>query len=500
MSDDEMGDSKKNKGGQVAEKLIAGLEGQKPGEEVSVVTRAHEEMRVIYAEKGKGLSPHEEKLKRAQLEEQLAAVARGSARSSELGDMLQEGVREIDESLEQADRSIGSVIDKNQFPPSVSDGVDVELDTQELFVEVPNEESGVSRVVAANVPLGGRVGTMDIRFEESVEISAGRVRDSKSSARVPSTLIAPSALNPAYTHAQVPAYSTQTSALQTSQTRQTTSAKVAVDSTPTPGFDGTDFRENYTAIHSSNRMARLAGVLGAAAVLESGVAAYLWNELDKETTKPLPGKILNLDGKTINLSEAFIRDGQILVDVRDIPFLLKYNSPLKTAASRDGRRLNVNESGLEKAIAIDGLRSSYNDMVIYHAPTGTDVYPIDNGKVLHSGPLVLGERNFGKTVVVEHQDRTIGVYGNLSDFRPNPGDLVETKNRLGWVGNSAHLFEGTKGSQPYALVVLIYKPGSTFKDGVLRGEAYPSSTITQLFARGIVSEQIDLRTEKLTRQ
>src|SRR3989344_2592066 len=460
MSDDEMGDSKKNKGGQVAEKLIAGLEGQKPGEEVSVVTRAHEEMRVIYAEKGKGLSPHEEKLKRAQLEEQLAAVARGSARSSELGDMLQEGVREIDESLEQADRSIGSVIDKNQFPPSVSDGVDVELDTQELFVEVPNEESGVSRVVAANVPLGGRVGTMDIRFEESVEISAGRVRDSKSSARVPSTLIAPSALNPAYTHAQVPAYSTQTSALQTSQTRQTTSAKVAVDSTPTPGFDGTDFRENYTAIHSSNRMARLAGVLGAAAVLASGVAAYLWNELDKETTKPLPGKILNLDGRT----------------------------------------LNFNESGLEKAIAIDGLRSSYNDMVIYHAPTGTDVYPIDNGKVLHSGPLVLGERNFGKTVVVEHQDRTIGVYGNLSDFRPNPGDLVETKNRLGWVGNSAHLFEGTKGSQPYALVVLIYKPGSTFKDGVLRGEAYPSSTITQLFARGIVSEQIDLRTEKLTRQ
>ncbi|MFO7973624.1 MAG: M23 family metallopeptidase [Candidatus Hydrogenedentota bacterium] len=95
-------------------------------------------------------------------------------------------------------------------------------------------------------------------------------------------------------------------------------------------------------------------------------------------------------------------------------------------------------------------RMQQHDGLDLAAAKGTKVYPMQEGRVTYSG----WRGNYGRLIIVQHEDGTETRYGHLSERLVKEGDSVGANTVIGKVGSSgrstgAHLhFELREGSRP----------------------------------------------------
>lgn len=95
-------------------------------------------------------------------------------------------------------------------------------------------------------------------------------------------------------------------------------------------------------------------------------------------------------------------------------------------------------------------RMQQHDGLDLAAVKGTEVYPLQDGRVTYSG----WRGGYGRLIIVQHEDGAETRYGHLSERLVKAGDAVDANTVIGKVGSSgrstgAHLhFEVRKGSRP----------------------------------------------------
>jgi len=115
----------------------------------------------------------------------------------------------------------------------------------------------------------------------------------------------------------------------------------------------------------------------------------------------------------------------------------KYQWPTQGTLKR-----NFNPSGKGK---------TQNDGINISAPKGTAVVAANNGVVAHTGNQL---RGFGNVVLVKHDNDTMTVYAHLDKVSVKKGDVVDTGQKLGTVGQTGTVkepqlhFEIRKGRKP----------------------------------------------------
>ncbi len=95
-----------------------------------------------------------------------------------------------------------------------------------------------------------------------------------------------------------------------------------------------------------------------------------------------------------------------------------------------------------------------NDGINIGAPTGTPVRAAAAGKVVYSGGDVPG---FGVTVLIQHEDGWVTVYGHLARAEVRMQQQVVAGQQIGQVGSSGGV------SQPQLHFEIRYSPSPRFK-------------------------------------
>lgn len=68
------------------------------------------------------------------------------------------------------------------------------------------------------------------------------------------------------------------------------------------------------------------------------------------------------------------------------------------------------------------------------APEKTDVYAVNNGKVV----ATLNLANYGKTVIIDHGLDIFSIYLHLNEFKVSAGDIVKRSQRIGLSGETGY--------------------------------------------------------------
>ncbi|TWG95552.1 murein DD-endopeptidase MepM/ murein hydrolase activator NlpD [Mesorhizobium sp. J18] len=107
-----------------------------------------------------------------------------------------------------------------------------------------------------------------------------------------------------------------------------------------------------------------------------------------------------------------------------------------------------------------GVGSASNDGIDIGVPEGTPVKAAENGVVIYAGD---GLKEFGKTVLVRHDDGLVTVYGHASDIKVKRGDTVRRGQEIALSGMSGNAdrpklhFEVRKDSAPVDPVQFLEK-------------------------------------------
>lgn len=143
-----------------------------------------------------------------------------------------------------------------------------------------------------------------------------------------------------------------------------------------------------------------------------------------------------------------------------------YTPPVKKAAEKTIETAEVDSSPAPDATGIGRMRwpvrgrviSSYgkgggkaNDGIDIAVPEGTPVKAAENGVVIYAGD---GLKDFGKTVLVRHENGLVTVYGHASDIKVQRGQKVKRGDDIALSGMSGNTdapklhFEVRKNSAP----------------------------------------------------
>ena len=128
---------------------------------------------------------------------------------------------------------------------------------------------------------------------------------------------------------------------------------------------------------------------------------------------------------------------------QDIDLSVLYNNEI-TQAGSSAQTSAVSEDGYQPSVRgaitsefgmrihpIFGYEHHHNGVDIA-APTGTDVFPVQGGRVIFSG-----ERSgYGNTIEVEHPDGNQSLYAHLNERSVKVGDMITTADSLGKVGET----------------------------------------------------------------
>jgi len=107
-----------------------------------------------------------------------------------------------------------------------------------------------------------------------------------------------------------------------------------------------------------------------------------------------------------------------------------------------------------------GVGSASNDGIDIGVPEGTPVKAAENGVVIYAGD---GLKEFGKTVLVRHEDGLVTVYGHTSEIKVKRGDTVRRGQEIALSGMSGNAdrpklhFEVRKDSAPVNPVEFLEK-------------------------------------------
>ncbi|MCP1660232.1 M23 family metallopeptidase [Neisseria perflava] len=74
----------------------------------------------------------------------------------------------------------------------------------------------------------------------------------------------------------------------------------------------------------------------------------------------------------------------------------------------------------------------FHSGVDYAAPTGSPIYAAESGKVEFAG----WKKGYGKTVIIQHDERFATLYGHASKYVVSPGEEVKRGQLIAYVGST----------------------------------------------------------------
>ena len=142
----------------------------------------------------------------------------------------------------------------------------------------------------------------------------------------------------------------------------------------------------------------------------------------------------------------------------------QFGKPLALLPVKENEKASTDESGTQYALPASGkILEDFGDngqKITIETGTEASVEAMSEGLVRYVGT----QEGFGKTVIIQHSDKSESWYGNLSDFEVSVYEYIDKGAKVGKTSPAA---DGEKGSFYFAI-----KKGDDFVDpiGVIKFE------------------------------